>query len=247
MQLSNNDYERLLALPPESKAEAVQILEELRLRDRYKGKIFELFPEIGPLSRDKYVRHMEFFEAGARYRERCFMAGNRVGKTFSGGGYETALHLTGLYPDWWKGWRSERPVHALCGGDTGQTTRDIIQLDLLGELHDKGAGLIPRDCIGSHSSKAGVAGAVDTVRIKHVPTGEWSTCMFRSYDQGRKIFQGYSLDWIWFDEEPPMDVYGEALIRTATTGGRLALTFTPLSGMSGVVTSFLPKEYQLSA
>ena len=31
--------------------------------------------------------------------ERAMMAANRVGKTWGAGGYETALHLTGRYPD----------------------------------------------------------------------------------------------------------------------------------------------------
>ena len=39
-----------------------------------------------------------------------------------------------------------------------------------------------------------------------------------------------------------MDVYGECIIRTATTNGLVLLTFTPLEGMSEVVMSFLPKE-----
>ncbi len=38
-----------------------------------------------------------------------------------------------------------------------------------------------------------------------------------------------------------MDVYGECLIRTATTDGIIFLTFTPLAGMSDVVMSFLPE------
>jgi hypothetical protein len=42
---------------------------------------------------------MEFFEAGAKYRERCMMAANRVGKTLGVGGYETAAHLTGAQAD----------------------------------------------------------------------------------------------------------------------------------------------------
>ena len=41
--------------------------------------------------------------------------------------YETVLHLTGLYPDWWEGRRFDNPVRALAAGDTSQTTRDIIQ------------------------------------------------------------------------------------------------------------------------
>ena len=38
--------------------------------------------------------------------------------------------------------------------------------------------------------------------------------------------------------DTPLDVYGEALIRTATTGGSIALTFTPLEGMSETVLQF---------
>ncbi len=41
-----------------------------------------------------------------------------------------------------------------------------------------------------------------------------------------------------------MDVYGECLIRTATTGGIIMLTFTPLEGMSNVVLQFMPKEFR---
>ena len=50
---------------------------------------------------------------------------------------------------------------------------------------------------------------------------------------------------IWLDEEPPEDVYGECLIRTATTDGIVMLTFTPLAGMSEVVMSFMPGEMQI--
>lgn len=173
--------------------------------------------------------------------------------TFSGGGYEAALHLTGLYPDWWKGKVFDKPVRALCAGDTGQTTRDIIQYELFGtkdhkNTYELGTRLIPLDCIDIDSimGKMGISGGIDTVRIKHV-SGGYSECALKSYDQGRRIFQGEAKELVWFDEEPPADVYNEALIRTMTTGGITMLTFTPLQGMSEVVMSFLPKEYQLGA
>ena len=44
--------------------------------------------------------------------------------------------------------------------------------------------------------------------------------------------------------EPPADVYGECLIRTATTNGIIMLTFTPLSGLSTVVLQFMPAEFR---
>ena len=44
---------------------------------------------------------------------------------------------------------------------------------------------------------------------------------------------------MWFDEEPPLDIYTEGLTRTNATGGLVFLTFTPLKGMSDVVRMFL--------
>jgi phage terminase large subunit-like protein len=47
---------------------------------------------------------------------------------------------------------------------------------------------------------------------------------------------------VWLDEEPPLDVYVECLVRTMTTGGLVMVTFTPLEGMSDVVMSFLESQ-----
>ncbi len=73
-------------------------------------------------------------------------------------------------------------------------------------------------------------------------SGGWSVLGLKAYNQGRGSFEGTAQHVIWLDEEPPMDVYGECLIRTATTDGIVMLTFTPLAGMSEVVLGFLPAE-----
>ncbi|MDK2957862.1 MAG: hypothetical protein PWQ57_3360 [Desulfovibrionales bacterium] len=198
-----------------------------------------MFPETGPLARTRYPRHMAFFAAGAKYRERLFMAANRVGKTEGAGGYEMTMHLTGRYPSWWEGRRFEAPVVALAAGDTVQTVRDILQKKLLGPLGSPGEGLIPACDVGEMRRKSGVAEAVEHVRVRHASGGE-SLLYFKSYDQRRIAFQGTELDVVWLDEEPPLDVYAECLLRTMTTGGMLMLTFTPLSGLSEVVMRFLP-------
>jgi len=52
-------------------------------------------------------------------------------------------------------------------------------------------------------------------------------------------WQGETLDFVWFDEEPPLDIYMEGLTRTNATGGLTMITFTPLLGMSDVVSMFL--------
>jgi hypothetical protein len=78
-----------------------------------------------------YPKHVQFFAGGLNYQERCFMAGNRVGKTVAGA-YETSLHLTGLYPAWWPGVRFDRPGDWWVASDTAETTRDIVQMELCG-------------------------------------------------------------------------------------------------------------------
>src|SRR3954453_10339902 len=92
-----------------------------------RSSIKTLYPDDGPLRRELYPKHLKFFAAGRTAQERCMMAANRVGKTFGVGGYETALHLTGLYPDWWEGHRFAAPIAAWAAGDTSETTRDIVQ------------------------------------------------------------------------------------------------------------------------
>ena len=80
--------------------------------------------------------------------------------------------------------------------------------------------------------------ALNGVVVKHASGGN-STLNFKNYEQGRTKFQGETLDFVWFDEEPPFSIYMEGLTRTNATGGMVYLTFTPLKGMSDVVHSFL--------
>lgn len=197
------------------------------------------FPETGPLRRELYKKHMEFFAAGAKFRERCFMAANRIGKTESGGGYEFVHHLTGEYPAWWKGRRFKKPVDCWAAGDTAKTVRDIIQYKLLGKAGEFGTGLIPAERLVRTTPKAGVPEAVDSIYVKHA-SGGLSQVGLKSYDQGRVAFQGPEKDVVWLDEEPPLDVYTECLLRTMTTNGIIMLTFTPLLGLSETVLQFLP-------
>lgn len=236
----------LASLNSSEKQELLRLLTE-RERRKARRYIDTLYPDDGPLRRELYPQHMRFFEAGRGNRERLMLAANRVGKTEGVGGYETALHLTGEYPDWWNGYRFDRPIRAWVAGATNETTRDIVQAKLFGPVTWQngvktfaGTGLIPGDAIGQASWKQGVNDLADTVRIQHV-SGRWSRLGLKSYQQGRKSFEGTEQDLIWFDEEPPLDVYSEAIVRTMTTDGLLILTFTPLEGVSEVVLSFCPE------
>jgi phage terminase large subunit-like protein len=209
-------------------------------RRRSTRKIDQYYPETGPLRRELYAPHMAFFKAGTGFRERCIMAANRIGKSEGVGGYETALHLTGIYPPWWEGRVFNKPVNAWMAGDTGQTVRDILQYKLLGKPGEEGTGLIPGDLIIETKKKAGsVPDAIESVYVRH-SSGGVSRGTFKSYDQKRKSFQGTEIDVCWLDEEAPEDIYGECLIRTMTTNGMIMLTFTPLMGLTPVVLQFMP-------
>jgi len=165
------------------------------------------------------------------------MAGNQLGKTWAGG-FEAAMHATGFYPDWWNGRRFDKATTAWVSGVTGESTRDNPQRILLGRPGVFGTGSIPKKCIIDYASARGVADLVDTLRIRHVSGGE-SIIAFKAYEKGREKWQGETLDWLWFDEEPPLDIYTEGLTRTNATGGLTFITFTPLLGMSDTVMRFL--------
>ena len=220
------------------KNELLISLQEKELRIK-RNKIRSYFKDEGKFKRDLYPKHLQFFEAGATYRQRLMLAANRVGKTESVGCYELTLHLTGNYPQWWTGRRFEKPIKGWAAGDTGKTTRDILQNKLLGAFGDFGTGLIPHANLGRISIKQGIADAVEIINVKH-QSGGMSQLILKSYDQRRESFQGSEQDVILLDEEPPLEIYTECLLRTMTNNGMLMLTFTPLMGMSKVVMQFLP-------
>jgi len=184
-----------------------------------------------------YDKQGAFHAAGAAQRERLFMAGNQLGKTTAGAA-EVAFHATGLYPEWWRGRRFERPTVGWAAGITAETTRDTVQRLLLGRPRGANLGYVPDRLVEKVASVYTMAGATDTVMVRHA-SGGLSVLAFKSYEKGRAKWQGESLDYVWFDEEPPQDVYSEGLTRISATSGLVFMTFTPLLGMSEVVRRFL--------
>ena len=172
--------------------------------------------------------------------QKALQAANQVGKTFCGG-MDMAIHLTGKYPDWWKGRVFKKPVAALAGGLTNESLRDLGQKELFGDPADDnqiGMGAIPLDCVGDITRKAGVPNAFDNVLVKHVSGGS-SKISFRAYEQGAKKHMGVRIDVGWMDEEPPEDVYSQYIRGTLATQGILSLTYTPEEGVTKVVYGFM--------
>jgi phage terminase large subunit-like protein len=168
------------------------------------------------------------------------MAANQSGKTLAGG-FEVAMHATGQYPSWWTGKRFGRPIHAWAAGVTGETVRDTIQRVLVGRPGQEGTGSIPKDALAERVTARGISDLLDYIQVRHI-SGGMSTIGFKSYVSGREKFQGETLDLVWLDEEPALDIYTECLTRTNVGNNPIFLTFTPLLGMSSVVKRFLLEQ-----
>lgn len=219
-----------------SSSEKLELLELLQLRNRRERE--NRLKAYAP-----YAKQKEFHGKGSQFRERLFMAGNQLGKTWAGA-FELAIHCTGLYPDWWDeagGRRFPRATRWIVGSESAELTKKGIQRLLLGDPEKReewGTGTIPKSCLVSTSPRPGVPDAVSSIVVKHI-LGEQSVIQLNSYDQGRTKWQADTVDGVWCDEEPPEDLYNEALTRTNATGGMVFVTFTPLLGMSRVVKRFL--------
>ncbi|MCY1333091.1 Terminase-like family protein [compost metagenome] len=151
-----------------------------------------------------YAKQTAFHEAGATFRERLFMAGNQLGKTLAGAA-EAAMHLTGDYPSWWAGRRFERPITMIGGSESHELTRDGVQRLLVGppmSEEDWGTGYIPKSNISGWTRRSSASGALDSVMVRHA-SGGTSTLLLKAYEQGRAKWQANTVDYVWFDEEPP--------------------------------------------
>ena len=216
------------SLPPDKVEAAIARLEAEKHRRVVENKLAHYEP---------YLKQASFHTTGAQHRERLLIAANQSGKSLAGG-MECAMHATGRYPDWWEGKRFDRPTIGWGAGTTNETTRDTVQRILVGRPGQPGTGAIPRDAILELVPARGTPDLLDSIKIRHA-SGGMSVIGLKSYQRGRESFQGETLDYLWFDEEPPADIYTEGLTRTNVTQGPVWVTFTPLLGMSETVRRFL--------
>lgn len=189
---------------------------------------------------EPYDWQKKFMYASKENRQKLAMCANRIGKTFTGAA-ELAYHLTGKYPDDWEGHRYDKPINAWACGVSNVTTRDILQLELLGQPDDPtalGTGAIPAEDIIDTTRLPGVPNALQSATIRHV-SGGVSRLGFKSYEMGEHKFMGSALDFIWLDEEPPHNIFTQCITRTATTKGIVSMTFTPENGMTETVRAFM--------
>lgn len=169
--------------------------------------------------RKKHAKQLKFHRC--KKRNRWIFGGNRSGKTECGA-VECLWMLRGSHP-----YRKNRKdVFGWVVSLSQQVQRDVAQAKILYYL--------PKSWIADITMISGrkdspASGIIDQIKIKNV-FGGISTLGFKSCDQGREKFQGSSLDFVWFDEEPPRDIYEECLMRVMDKRGDIFGTMTPLKG-----------------
>jgi phage terminase large subunit-like protein len=156
-------------------------------------------------------------------KNRWVFGGNRSGKTECGA-VEAVYMARGIHP-----YRENRNnVFGWVVSLSQQVQRDVAQAKVLHYLNPSWIEDVTMLSGKKDSLKYGV---IDQIRIKNV-FGGTSIIGFKSCDQGREKFQGSSLDFVWFDEEPPKDIYDECVMRVLDKKGDIFGTMTPLKGLT---------------
>lgn len=170
-----------------------------------------------------HEKQMEFHRCPLK--NRWVFGGNRSGKTECGA-VESVWLALGEHP-----YKPNRPdVHGWVVSLSQQVQRDVAQAKILHYLPPR---RIEDIVMASGRKGAPEYGIIDHIEVRNA-FGGISVIGFKSCDQGREKFQGTSLDFVWFDEEPPEDVYEECRMRVFDRGGYIFGTMTPLKGLTWV-------------
>ncbi|MBO5713941.1 MAG: terminase family protein, partial [Clostridia bacterium] len=169
----------------------------------------------------KHKKQLAFHKC--KKKNRWVFGGNRSGKTECGA-VESIYMARGNHPYR----KNKKDVFGWVVSLSTQVQRDVAQAKILRYLNPS---WIEDITMLSGKKDSPEYGVIDQIRIKNV-FGGTSTIGFKSCDQGREKFQGSSLDFVWFDEEPPKDIYDECRMRVLDKKGDIFGTMTPLKGLT---------------
>jgi len=141
---------------------------------------------------------------------RLALGGNQSGKTQTGAAESLKLSL-GIHP-----YRQMRVPNKgrIVGGDLAKGIGEVIW--------PKYESMLPRSEVSSERRYS-------SGEIKKIGFRNGSTVEFLSYEQGTKLFEGWTGDWVWFDEPPPRDIFTACYRGLMRYGGIIFITATPLT------------------
>ncbi len=195
------------------------------------------FEQLAEKSRRHREERLRYYNTGSKihlkqidfhkdpHRNKWLFGGNRTGKTVAG-----AVEAV------WRA-RGNHPYREITAPQRGwvvsldyNVQRDVAQKEVLRWLNPAWI----RDIHVRAGKKDDPENAIIDFIVVESITGGNSIIGFKSCDQGRAKFQGTSQHWIWFDEEPPEDIYAECKMRIIDTRGDIWGTMTPLQGLTWV-------------
>ena len=171
----------------------------------------------------KIIHKKQLIFHKSKKRNRWVFGGNRTGKTECGA-VETIWISLGIHPYKPNKSKTEGWVVSL----SNRVQKEVSQSKILKYLpKNKIVDIIMNQ--GKKSSPEN--GIIECIIVKNI-SGENSIIWFKSCEEGREKFQGSSLDFVWFDEEPPEDIYNECKMRVLDKSGEIFGTMTPLKGLT---------------
>lgn len=178
-----------------------------------------------------HKKQLEFHKC--QKKNRWVFGGNRSGKTECGA-VETVYLARGIHP-----YRKNKPISCWVVSLSKQVQRDVAQAKVLHYLKKQ---WIEKIVMAKGRQDSAESGVIDFILVRNV-FGSLSKIGFKSCDQGREKFQGTSLDFVWFDEEPPYDIYLECKMRVLDRSGEIFGTMTPLKGLTWVYNEIYLNEH----
>ncbi len=199
---------------------------EQNLAFRYKTNNLNFYNKNGRVHKKQMAFHR------CKKRNRWVFGGNRSGKTECGA-VEVVYLACGIHP-----FRKNKVTEGWVVSLSRQVQRDVAQKKILHYLPKTSIEKIVMVSGGQDSAENGV---IDFIIVRSA-LGGFSKIGFKSCDQGREKFQGASLDYVWFDEEPPFDIYTECKMRVLDRCGEIFGTMTPLKGLTWVYNTIYLNE-----
>lgn len=209
--------------------------------NEYKYKLFIVNKEISMRKENDFLskynsgekihlKQLEFHKCNKK--NRWVFGGNRSGKTECGA-VETVWLARGIHP-----FKENKPISCWVVSLSKQVQRDVAQSKI---LHYLRKDWIQEIVMSSGRGDWAENGIIDFILVKNI-FGSVSRIGFKSCDQGREKFQGTSLDFVWFDEEPSYEIYNECRMRVLDKKGMIFGTMTPLKGLTWVYNEIYRNE-----
>lgn len=184
-------------------------------------------------NKGKVIHHKQVEFHKCPKKNRWVFGGNRTGKTECGA-VEVVYLARGIHP-----YKQNKPCDGWVVSLSKQVQRDVAQSKILNYLR---RDWIQKIVVSAGSQDSPESSIIDFILVKNV-FGSISKIGFKSCDQGREKFQGASLDYVWFDEEPPFEIYQECRMRVLDRCGLIFGTMTPLKGLTWVYNHIYLNEY----